>query len=148
MRWEVVGWGALALVLFAAEALAPGAFMLWIGIGAAAVFLIVALVPGVPLLWQVVAFVLLSVVAIQCYRRWGRTRARPSDAPLLNRRAEQLVGRVTVLQQGIVGGQGRVSIDDASWQVIGPDLAAGTRVRVVAVTGGGLQVEAEPTANG
>jgi len=142
MRWEVVGWGALALLLFAAEALAPGAFMLWIGIGAAAVFLIVALLPGIPLLWQVVAFVLLSVVAIQCYRRWGRTRARASDAPLLNRRAEQLVGRVAVLQQGIVAGQGRVSIDDASWQVTGPDLAAGTRVRVVAVAGGVLQVEA------
>jgi hypothetical protein len=26
MRWEVVGWGALALLLFTAEALAPGAF--------------------------------------------------------------------------------------------------------------------------
>lgn len=87
MRWEVVGWGALALVLFAAEAMAPGAFMLWIGIGAAAVFLITALVPGIPVLWQVVAFVVLSVVAIQAYRRWGRTRGRESDKPLLNRRS-------------------------------------------------------------
>ncbi|KIP80919.1 NfeD family protein [Stenotrophomonas sp. Sa5BUN4] len=142
MRWEVVGWGALALVLFAAEAMAPGAFMLWIGIGAAAVFLITALVPGIPVLWQVVAFVVLSVVAIQAYRRWGRTRGRESDKPLLNRRSEQLVGRVAVLQQGIVAGQGRVSIDDASWQVTGPELAAGTRVRVVAVVNGVLQVEA------
>ena len=142
MRWEVVGWGALALVLFAAEAMAPGAFMLWIGIGAAAVFLITALVPGIPLLWQVVAFVVLSVVAIQAYRRWGRGRGRPSDQPLLNRRSEQLLGRVAVLQQGIVAGQGRVSIDDASWQVTGPDMAAGTRVRVVAVVSGVLQVEA------
>ena len=142
MRWEVVGWGALALVLFAAEAMAPGAFMLWIGIGAAAVFLITALVPGIPLLWQVVAFVALSVVAIQAYRRWGRGRGRPSDQPLLNRRSEQLLGRVAVLQQGIVAGQGRVSIDDASWQVTGPDMAAGTRVRVVAVVNGVLQVEA------
>jgi len=142
MRWEVVGWGALALVLFAAEAMAPGAFMLWIGIGAAAVFLITALVPGIPLLWQVVAFVVLSVVAIQAYRRWGRGRGRPSDQPLLNRRSEQLLGRVAVLQQGIVAGQGRVSIDDASWQVTGPDMAAGTRVRVVAVVNGVLQVEA------
>lgn len=143
MRWEVVGWGALALVLFAAEAMAPGAFMLWIGIGAAAVFLITALVPGIPLLWQVVAFVVLSVVAIQAYRRWGRGRGRPSDQPLLNRRSEQLVGRVAVLQQGIVAGQGRVSIDDASWQVTGPDMVAGTRVRVVAVVNGVLQVEAD-----
>ena len=57
MRWEVVAWGALALVLFAAEALAPGAFMLWIGIGAAAVFVLVAVFADIPLLWQVVAFV-------------------------------------------------------------------------------------------
>jgi len=142
MRWEVVGWGALALLLFAAEAMAPGAFMLWIGIGAAAVFLITALVPGMPVLWQVVAFVVLSVVAIQAYRRWGRTHGRQSDAPLLNRRSAQLVGRVAVLQQGIVAGQGRVSIDDSSWQVTGPELAAGTPVRVVAVVNGVLQVEA------
>jgi len=141
MRWEVVGWGALALLLFAAEALAPGAFMLWIGIGAAMVFLIVAFVADVPLLWQVVAFVVFSVVAIQCYRRWGRARARASDAPLLNQRTAQLVGRVTVLQQGIVAGQGRLSIDDAWWQVTGEDLPAGTRVRVVAVQGAVLQVE-------
>jgi len=141
MRWEVVAWGALALLLFAAEALAPGAFMLWIGIGAAAVFVIVAFVPALPLLWQVVAFVVLSVVAIQCYRRWGRAHARQSDAPLLNRRTAQLVGRVVALQQGIAGGQGRVNIDDASWQVTGQDMPAGTRVRVVGAEAGVLQVE-------
>lgn len=141
MRWEVVGWGALALVLFAAEALAPGAFMLWIGIGAAAVFVLVAVFADIPLLWQVVAFVLLSVVSIQCYRRWGRTHARQSDAPLLNRRAEQLVGRVVLLDQAIVAGQGRARIDDAFWVVSGPDLDAGSAVRVVAVDGMTLKVQ-------
>ncbi|SFR83236.1 hypothetical protein SAMN04487782_1039 [Stenotrophomonas maltophilia] len=142
MRWDVVAWGALALLLFAAEALLPGAFMLWIGIGAAAVFVLVAFFAGIPLLWQVVAFVVLSVLSIQCYRRWGRSRARASDKPLLNRRAEQLIGRVVPLQQGITDGQGRVSIDDAYWQVSGPELPAGARVRVVAVQGSTLVVEA------
>ncbi|WP_093533802.1 NfeD family protein [Stenotrophomonas rhizophila] len=141
MRWEVVGWGALALVLFAAEALAPGAFMLWIGIGAAAVFMLVAVFADIPLLWQVVAFVLLSVVSIQCYRQWGRKRARESDAPLLNRRAEQLVGRVVALDQPIVAGIGRAKVDDAFWVVAGPDLPAGTPVRVVAVDGMTLKVQ-------
>jgi len=141
MRWEVVGWGALALVLFAAEALAPGAFMLWIGIGAAAVFVLVAVFADIPLLWQVVAFVLLSVVSIQCYRQWGRTRARETDAPLLNRRAEQLVGRVVALAQPIVSGIGRAKVDDAFWVVAGPDLPAGTPVRVVAVDGMTLKVQ-------
>lgn len=141
MRWEVVGWGALALVLFAAEALAPGAFMLWIGIGAAAVFVLVTVFADIPLLWQVVAFVLLSVVSIQCYRQWGRKRARETDAPLLNRRAEQLVGRVVALDQPIVAGIGRAKVDDAFWVVAGPDLPAGTPVRVVAVDGMTLKVQ-------
>ncbi len=141
MRWEVVAWGALALVLFAAEALAPGAFMLWIGIGAAAVFVLVAVVADIPLLWQVVAFVVLSVVSIQCYRRWGRSHDRQSDQPLLNRRAEQLIGRVVVLDQAIVAGKGRAKIDDAFWVVSGPDLPAGSPVRVVAVEGMTLKVQ-------
>ncbi|KAB7631426.1 MULTISPECIES: NfeD family protein [Stenotrophomonas] len=141
MRWEVVAWGALALVLFAAEALAPGAFMLWIGIGAAAVFVLVAVFADIPLLWQVVAFVVLSVVSIQCYRRWGRSHDRQSDQPLLNRRAEQLIGRVVLLDQGIVAGKGRAKIDDAFWVVAGPDLPAGSPVRVVAVEGMTLKVQ-------
>lgn len=141
MRWEVVAWGALALVLFAAEALAPGAFMLWIGIGAAAVFVLVAVFADIPLLWQVVAFVVLSVVSIQCYRRWGRSHDRQSDQPLLNRRAEQLIGRVIALDQDIVAGKGRAKIDDAFWVVAGPDLPAGTPVRVVAVEGMTLKVQ-------
>ena len=141
MRWEVVAWGALALVLFAAEALAPGAFMLWIGIGAAAVFVLVAVFADIPLLWQVVAFVVLSVVSIQCHRRWGRSHDRQSDQPLLNRRAEQLIGRVVVLDQGIVAGKGRAKIDDAFWVVAGPDLPAGSPVRVVAVEGMTLKVQ-------
>jgi hypothetical protein len=69
-----------------------------------------------------------------------------SDAPLLNRRAEQLVGRVVPLQQGIVGGQGRVSIDDAYWQVSGPELPAGTWVRVRSVQGTVLVVRRWPRA--
>ena len=142
MRWEVVAWGALALLLFAAEALAPGAFMLWIGIGAAAVFVLVAIFADLPLLGQVVAFVLLSVVSIQCYRRWGRRHDRRSDAPLLNRRAEQLIGRVVVLDLPIVAGEGRARIDDAFWVVRGPDLPAGATVRVVAVDGMALKVQA------
>ena len=141
MRWEVVAWGALALVLFAAEALAPGAFMLWIGIGAAAVFVLVAVFADIPLLWQGVAFVVLSVVSIQCYRRWGRSHDRQSDQPLLNRRAEQLIGRVVLLDQGIVAGKGRAKIDDAFWVVAGPDLPAGSPVRVVAVEGMTLKVQ-------
>ena len=142
MEWNTatIAWAAIALVLIAAETMVPGAFLLWMGIAAAVVWLLVLLFPGMSLLVQVVLFVGLSVVAVLAYLKWGRRRERPSDRPLLNRRAEQHVGRVVVLDRAIVGGQGRVQIGDAYWVVSGPEADAGTRVRVVAANGMVLEV--------
>ncbi len=143
MQWnlETVAWAVVALLLFTAEAMAPGAFMLWLGFAAAAVFAIVLLVPGVPVLAQVTAFVVLSFVSIQVYRTWFRGREPSSDQPTLNRRAQTLVGRVVPLERAIVNGQGRVQIADAYWDVTGPELPAGTAVRIVASRGMSLMVE-------
>ena len=142
MRWEVFAWAAVALLLFAAEAMAPGAFMLWLGLAAAVVFVVVLLVPGIPLLAQAALFVVLGFVAIQAYRRWFRNREKPSDQPALNRRTAALVGRVVPLERAIVDGRGRVQIADAFWEVAGPELPAGTQVRVTGAEGMTLTVEA------
>jgi membrane protein implicated in regulation of membrane protease activity len=142
MRTEVFFWAAVALLLFAAEVLAPGAFMLWLGLAAAAVFLIVLAVPGVPVLAQAVAFVVLGVVAIMAWRRWAR-RPRVDD-PVLNKRTAALIGRVVPLQSAIVSGRGRVQIADAFWDVTGPDLPAGTSVRILAADGMTLRVDLAP----
>jgi membrane protein implicated in regulation of membrane protease activity len=137
----VFAWAAVALLLFAAEAMAPGAFMLWLGLAATVVFVAVWIVPGIPLLAQVAAFVVLSFVSIQVYRRWFRGREPQSDRPALNRRAAALVGQVVPLQAAIVNGRGRVQIADAYWDVSGPDLPAGTAVRITGAEDMLLQVE-------
>ena len=141
MRWDVFAWAAVALLLFAAEAVAPGAFMLWLGFAAVAVFLGVLLVPGIPLLAQAAAFVVLSFVSIQVYRTWFRRREPLSDRPTLNRRTAELVGRVVPLERAIANGRGRVQIADAFWDVAGPDLPAGAQVRIVGAHGMVLEVE-------
>ena len=141
MRWDVFAWAALALLLFAAEALAPGAFMLWLGLAAAAVFLGVLLVPGIPMLAQAAAFVVLGFVSVQVYRTWFRGRGRASVQPALNRRSAARVGRVLPLERAIVDGRGRVQIADAYWEVTGPELPAGTHVRIVGGDAMTLQVE-------
>ena len=141
MRWDVFAWAAVTLLLFAAEAMAPGAFMLWLGFAAAAVFLGVLGVPGIPLLVQVGAFVVLSFVSIQVYRKWFRGREPQSDKPALNRRTAALVGQVVVLHDAIANGRGRVQIADAYWTVTGPDLPAGTTVRITGADGMTLEVE-------
>ena len=138
--WQAVAWAAIALLLFAAETLAPGAFMLWLGFAAAAVFVLVLLF-DLPLLAQAVAFVVLSFASIQIYRTRFRGRERVSDRPTLNRRTDALVGRVVPLEQAIVSGRGRVQIADAYWDVTGPELPVGTAVRGVGSDGMTLKVE-------
>ncbi|KLJ01138.1 NfeD family protein [Luteimonas sp. FCS-9] len=141
MRADVVGWAAVALLLMAAETLAPGAFLLWMGFAAAAVFVVALLVPGLALLAQVALFVVLSFVSVLVYRKWFRQRERQSDHPTLNRRASQHMGRVVPLDQAIVAGRGRVKIGDAFWVVEGVDLPAGAPVRIVGTDGVNLHVE-------
>ncbi|ATD68900.1 hypothetical protein CNR27_13725 [Luteimonas chenhongjianii] len=141
MRWDVVGWGAIALLLMAAETLVPGAFLLWMGFAAAAVFLITLFLPGLSLLVQVALFVVLSFLSVLVYRTWFRGREPQSDHPTLNRRASQHIGRVAPLDQPIVAGRGRIKIGDAFWIVEGPDLPVGTPVRVVGTDGVNLHVE-------
>ena len=141
MRWEVFIWAVFALALMIGEVLAPGAFMLWLGLAAAAVMVIVWLVPGLAVLWQAVIFLVLAVISVQVSRRWFRKGGRDSDQPLLNRRAEQLVGQVHSLDTAIVDGRGRLKIGDAYWAVEGPDLPVRASVRIVAVHGMSLLVQ-------
>jgi len=141
MRTELIVWACVSLLLMAAEMLAPGAFMLWLGFAAAGVFALLLVVSLTPV-WQAAVFVLLSVVSVTLYWRIFRKAAPVSDQPLLNRRAEQLVGQTYPLDTAIVDGRGRLKIGDAFWAVEGPDLPVRASVRVVAVHGMSLRVQA------
>jgi len=139
MRTELIVWACVSLLLMAAEMLAPGAFMLWLGFAAAGVFALLLVAPLTPI-WQAVAFVLLSLVSVTAYWRLFRKSGPTSDQPLLNRRAEQLVGQVYPLDAAIVDGRGRLKIGDAFWAVEGPDAPVRTQVRIAAVHGMSLKV--------
>ena len=141
MTYKFAFWAVMTLLLFAAEAMAPGAFMLWFGFAAAAMAVVVLASPELGWLVQAVLFSLFSLVSVGVYLKWFRGKGRGSDKPLLNQRANTLVGQVVTLEQGIERGRGRVQIADAFWTVEGPDLPAGTAVRIVATDGMTLKVQ-------
>ncbi len=135
-------WWILAVVLMCIELFAPAAFFIWCGIAAAIVGLIVLILPAMS--WEVpfLLFAVLSVVSVLVGRKYLQQRgAMESDQPMLNRRGEQYIGRVFTLNEPIVDGTGRVQVDDSSWRVEGQDMAAGVRVKVVAINGSTLIVE-------
>ena len=135
------GWWLLALVLIAAEMIAPGYFLLWIGIAAAAVGVIVWFVPGAPALVQAILFAVFAIASCLVYWKFLRPVAeRRDDQPLLNRRGAQLVGQRFIVSDAIVNGRGKIRVGDGEWLASGPDLPAGSEVEVVAVDGTTLTV--------
>jgi inner membrane protein len=136
-------WLLFALVLLGAEILMPGIFLIWIGLAALAVGALSLLFWEASFWpWQVqwLAFAVLSVAAALGGRFVMARRGADSDQPLLNRRGESLVGRTGTLSAPLTDGRGRLKLDDTWWVVSGPDLPAGTHVRIVASNGRELVV--------
>jgi membrane protein implicated in regulation of membrane protease activity len=126
-------WLIAAGVLLILELMAPGIFLIWLGIAAAVTGVVVMFFD---IGWQAefLLFAALAVVSVLVGRRVydGRT-TQPEDNPHLNRRQLSYVGRSFTLKQPLVNGRGKLSIDDTVWEIEGPDMAPGTRVTVTAV---------------
>lgn len=137
-------WIALGLLLLVLEILAPGVFLLWIGIAALIVgVLTLALGQAAFWTWQVQVVVFLVLALISAYGgKQVMARRSNSDQPLLNRRPEQLIGRTATLKEPIRDGYGRIQLGDTLWRVCGPDLPVGVQVRVVSVRDSELVVAA------
>jgi hypothetical protein len=139
-------WLVLGLVFVSVEPFVPGTFFLWMGISAGVVGLVVWVAPTLGFEGQVLAFALLSIATIVVSRRYLKRHPIVSEQPLLNRRAQQYVGRVFTLEEPIVNGRGRLRVDDTIWRVEGSDCAAGVKVEAVGVDGTVLKVRPSSAA--
>jgi hypothetical protein len=134
-------WWVAAGVLLILELVAPGIFFIWLAIPAALTgFLDWRYDFG----WQLelMIFAGLSVVSVFAGRKFlWKQRAFESDRPTLNQRMLDFVGRNYILDEAIVEGRGRLTIDSTIWEVLGPDAPRGSRVKVTGVDGLRLVVE-------
>ena len=139
-------WMVLGFVLLVMEIVAPGVFMLWIGI-AALIIGAVSLIIWDAAFWtwqvQVLAFRILSLVSAYIGKRLVGGRHEDADQPLLNRRGAQMVGKLATLVEPIKDGRGRIKLGDTLWRVSGPDLPAGTQVRVTGAADTDLELTVE-----
>jgi len=129
-------WVVLGLILLALEIVVPGVFLMWIGVAAILTGALSWQLWGFDFWtwhWQALAFLALSLAAVWAGRKFFADAEEESDQPLLNRRGEQLIGATAVLSEPIQEGNGRIRLGDTLWRVKGPDLPAGSRVRVTGV---------------
>ena len=128
-------------VFFVLELIAPGAFMLWLGLSALLVG-IISLFVDWPWQYQLVAFAVFALASIPLWRRFARRVEKPGDQPFLNRRAGCLRRPRVHAGEADRRGSGTVRIDDTIWRLAGPDCPGGSRVKVVRADAATLVVEA------
>ncbi len=137
-HWAWLSIGVLFIII---ELIAPGTMVMWLGIAAIALGLIVAITP---VSWELQIF-LFSVISIGSILFWrARIKRHPqqSENPSLNKKTNQLVGTQHRLSGAIVDGRGKININDSLWIATGPDLPQGAKVEIIDVAGNQLEVKA------
>lgn len=143
MEWWHWVVGGVALIL--AELAVPSFFIIWFGIGALLVAILMLIVPGLSLtaqvgLWTVASSILAAL--------WFRVFRPGRHVPRVGSASGEVVGEVGLLVGAIVPfGRGRVRFQRPllgadEWVCLAEtEIAAGERVKVVAVEGSFLKVQ-------
>lgn len=134
-------WFALGLIFIVTEIFASGTVILWLGLAAFSVGLVVWLLPEIA--WET-QFILYAAAAFGATFTWWRIQKKhpvETDQPQLNQRTAQYIGRTFTLTEPIVNGRGRIHVDDTYWKIDGDDLPVGAKVKVIGAEGTHLQVE-------
>jgi len=128
-------WLILGVILLIAEVAVSGGFLLWIGLSALAVSLVVWIIPTMSWGNQLLLFSVGAIISSVAW--WAYLRKHPiaTDDPKLNRRSEQYIGREFNLAEPIVNGRGKIRVDGIMWTVNGPDLPVDTKVKIIKADG-------------
>ncbi|MBA4305591.1 MAG: hypothetical protein C0429_02530 [Sphingopyxis sp.] len=133
-------WLSLGLILGAAEMVAPGFFLMWLGLAAIIVGVLDYFLP-ITVAYQVAMFAILSVLTVFAGKKFLANNPIETDDPKLNDRGARLTGEIVTVVEAIADGQGRVKVGDTVWAAHGTDAALGARVRVKGADGAVLLVE-------
>jgi membrane protein implicated in regulation of membrane protease activity len=134
-------WIVLGVALAIAETLLPGTILLWLGISAALVGIIMLAWPDITWQTQVLMFGVIAVVAVAVGLMLRKRLHKPQPREV-NLGVQRFVGQRGALSTPIANGRGEIRLGDTVWPVAGPDLPAGTSVVVTGSDGVTLTVRA------
>lgn len=136
-------WLAFGLVLLACELLGTAGYLLWLGLSA---MVVGVLMTFLPLSWQLqwVAFGVFSLATTWLWWRRQYQSDSQSDANRqLNQKSKQLIGQTLRLDVDFPAGKGRIKVGDSTWSALSyQDLSSGQLVKVTEVNGITLTIEA------
>jgi len=135
-------WLIGGVILLISEIIAPGFFLVFIGVAAIATgaFTLLFDLGTAP---QLALFALYAVIAFMVGRKVYANQNVDSTDPLLNDRSARLLGKLVTVVSEVDEHSGRVRVGDSEWSARGGPGRPGERVRITGVDGNCLLVEPE-----
>jgi len=143
-------WAILGALLILSELLVPAFVLVWFGLGALVVALLVALWPEVALISQLLVWIAASVALVLL---WFKVFKPYQHKTLSGRSSAEVVGEVGLLVSDIEPfGKAKVRfqtplVGSDVWECVADEkIKAGSRVKVVSVEGSLLRIAQEKTS--
>ena len=142
-EWQV--WFVAALLLFVAEMIAPGFWLLSVAVGALVAGLVALVVPGV--LAPALTFAAGTLLSLLGIRPFLLRHLHPAGREIKTN-VDALAGKLGIVSERIDPGtgKGRVMVEGEDWRaaaLMDVPLEPGTRVMVVRVEGATVYVDKE-----
>ncbi len=142
-EWQV--WFVAALLLFVAEMIAPGFWLLSVAVGALAAGLVALVLPGA--LAPALTFAAGTFLSLLGIRPFLLRHLHPTGSEIKTN-VDALAGKLGIVSERIDPGtgKGRVMVEGEDWRaaaLMDVPLEPGTRVMVVRVEGATLYVDKE-----
>lgn len=142
-EWQV--WLVAALLLFVAEMIAPGFWLLSVAVGALAAGLVALVLPGV--LAPALTFAAGTLLSLLGIRPFLLRHLHPTGSEIKTN-VDALAGKLGIVSERIDPGtgKGRVVVEGEDWRaaaLMDVPLEPGTRVMVVRVEGATVYVDKE-----
>lgn len=130
-------WGIVTAIALIAEFLTSDLITIWFAAGGLITLLVVALAPGLPLIWQLVIFVGISVTLLLCTRKICLKLLSADNAKT---NTDALIGKKFVVET-ITNNYTYHKFNDVAWRVYaieGEILEQGSEIEICAVSGNKL----------
>ena len=133
-------WAIAGILLLIAEIIAPGFFLIFIGIAAVLTGLFTLLF-DLGLAPQLILFAVYAGLAVMIGQRWYGEPGGKDERHAINDPARRMIGRTVTVVTDVDDHGGRVRVGDGEWNARGGPATAGERVTVTSVDGNCLIVE-------
>ena len=139
-------WGAIFIVTLAIEFQTADLDSIWFSVGALVALIVNLINPRIELVWQLVIFIVTTVVLLLTLGRWAKKRFQTKN---ISTNSDALVGKeIIILENCNEFDKGSGRVNDIVWTTIcqsGHSLQKGDHAIIVAIEGNKLIVKGKET---